>query len=757
MCIAAKLYYNQGQRRKQRLRRLQSALHAPRLDDTEAPDFGQTRAPTPLVRQSRKVYSFNMQPSSILTPPGRQLWQQLLVELLPILDQHHVCAVAAQTAARQSRCWALVLLKSQNKPFYDAWVSDPDGELNQIRLPATPALNALVEGGLACRLAREAAPVELRRPLPAIQIELLFGAFNGPALDNGSVPGGALIIADPVESILSETEIAGVAGLVTLFLERALMRYDALRKTIVTQMAQEISDELTSTLSHEDIIETISNPVRRVLNVDSVSIGLVESETGDLVFVAALLGPLFKELPPLRLKSGEGIAGWVAQQGEPVISNNVYADTRFFTRADLQSGFVTRSILCVPLWVENQVIGVLEAINKKNDDFDSYDLDLLTSIAGPLAIALENAKLHTQVLAEKRRMEALFANMSEGIVTTDPDGLITAANDSFLTLLRATAGDIIGRSVTRVIQTKPKPAFANMVNAILKGDSHLSNITCDLHTHDAQAVPVLISGARILQEQEQLAEIIFVFSDLREIREVERMRDDFFHNVIHELRTPLATILMYTRLLRSNRAQEDEAKRARFLSVIEQESDHLQSMVRQMLAAATMEAREIQRSATRVHLSQLLDEMMGPLAEQAQTKGLHFQIKIPPDLPPLLGDREILYSVFKNLLENAIKFTPKGEVSLEAWQEEQTVWVEVRDQGIGIPQAALPNLFKRFYRTQTAVEKGIAGTGLGLYMVKEGVEKHGGTLEVISAEGVGTTFVVRLPSAPPAAGEARLA
>ena len=214
---------------------------------------------------------------------------------------------------------------------------------------------------------------------------------------------------------------------------------------------------------------------------------------------------------------------------------------------------------------------------------------------------------------------------------------------------------------------------------------------------------------------------------------------------------------MYTRLLRSKRAQEDAARRERFLSVIELESDHLQSMVRQMLAAARMEAREIQRSATHVDLSQLLDEIMGPHAEQAQAKGLHFQTRIPPDLPPLLGDREILYSVFKNLLENAIKFTLKGEVSLEARQEEQTVRVEVRDQGIGIPQAALPNLFKRFYRTQTAVEKGIAGTGLGLYMVKEGVEKHGGTLEVISAEGVGTTFVVRLPSASPAAGEIKLA
>jgi signal transduction histidine kinase len=116
-------------------------------------------------------------------------------------------------------------------------------------------------------------------------------------------------------------------------------------------------------------------------------------------------------------------------------------------------------------------------------------------------------------------------------------------------------------------------------------------------------------------------------------------------------------------------------------------------------------------------------------------------------MPAILGNEDTLYLIFKNLVENAIKFTQSGTVYVNARQIERTIRVEVRDEGIGIPVQAMPNLFKRFYRAQTAVERGIAGTGLGLYMVKEGVEKHSGTIDVESEEGVGTTFVVHLPVA----------
>jgi signal transduction histidine kinase len=225
---------------------------------------------------------------------------------------------------------------------------------------------------------------------------------------------------------------------------------------------------------------------------------------------------------------------------------------------------------------------------------------------------------------------------------------------------------------------------------------------------------------------------------------MERMRDDLFQAIAHELRTPLATILMYARLLREGKARDQE-KASRFLGVIERESDRLQRMVRRMMQLAKQESSELQRSAQPVQINAILDELLSPLADQALEKGLLFRQRIQPDLPPVLGDAEHLEEIFRNLVVNAIKFTPAGSVTILAKQEDDRIVVEVRDQGIGIPKEAVPNLFKRFYRAQTAVERGIAGTGLGLYMAKRNIENYNGSITVTSKQDEGSTFTVSFP------------
>jgi two-component system, OmpR family, phosphate regulon sensor histidine kinase PhoR len=402
----------------------------------------------------------------------------------------------------------------------------------------------------------------------------------------------------------------------------------------------------------------------------------------------------------------------------------------------------------VPLSVEQRVIGVLEAINKKNGYFNDNDLGLLQAISGPLAVAIENARLHNDVLTEKRRIETLFASMSEGMLTINLQGWITAANDALLALLHMEKEAVINRRAADVIKIRRGNFAAFIEKVIQQTESEYPQLADDLYQSDGDYVPTLISGTPIRNEEGESNEANFVFSDLRQIREVERMRDDFFNNIIHELRTPLATILMYARLLREGKAQNDQAKADRFLGVIERESDRLQRMVRQMLQLAKLEARELQRSSEPVNLKEILDQLLPPMADRATEKGLAFSQRISTKLPDILGNEETLYMIFKNLVENAIKFTLSGTVRVEARVDAGYVCVEISDEGIGIPQQALPNMFKRFYRTQTAVERGIAGTGLGLYMVKEGVEKHQGSIELRSVEGEGTTFTVRLPVAP---------
>jgi two-component system phosphate regulon sensor histidine kinase PhoR len=208
----------------------------------------------------------------------------------------------------------------------------------------------------------------------------------------------------------------------------------------------------------------------------------------------------------------------------------------------------------------------------------------------------------------------------------------------------------------------------------------------------------------------------------------------------------LATILMYARLLRQGRAGGDPAKADRFLGVIERESDRLQTMVRQMLQIARRETSEFQRSKAPVNLTDVFEQLLPTMADQATEKGLAFNQRVPDDLPRVTGDIDSLYLIFKNLLENAVKFTPAGVVRFEVTPLDNMVCLRIQDHGIGMPEEALSRIFNRFYRSQTAVERGIAGTGLGLYMVKEEVDWLNGTITVESEEGKGTTFTVCLPT-----------
>ena len=302
----------------------------------------------------------------------------------------------------------------------------------------------------------------------------------------------------------------------------------------------------------------------------------------------------------------------------------------------------------MPLKVEQRVIGVLEAINKRIGNFHESDLRLLQAIASPLAAAIENARLHGDVLAEKRRVETIFASMSEGLLTVNAEGRVTATNESLLTLLGTEDGDALqGQWAHEVINVETSETLEAFMERVRHATGDFPQIACDLIHPDGQRVPVLISGASIKNEAGELEEMIVTFSDLRQIREVERMRDDFFHNIVHELRTPLATILMYARLLREGKAHGDKAKEDRLSWALSSARATGYSMVRQMLQLAKLEARELQRSAELVNLNLVFDDILPPLADRAMDKGLTFSQRIPPALPPIVGNEEMIHSVFE--------------------------------------------------------------------------------------------------------------
>ena len=670
-------------------------------------------------------------------------------ELGDVYDAHGVCAAAAHTLAFQCHVSTLTTISEQTDGHYDVWICDSDGQMKQDRwIGVDPFLERVSSFSGAANYEKYLAPAgeQVKSQLwRLVDNGVLAALVPSPGRAEQLPPVAAICLLDPgPDCLLDSTSLKAASSLIGLFLERAFLRQRSDQQAVEFSIISDISHSLTSTLNLEEIIAQVTYAVRRVLGAESLTIGLTDPTGEKIVFVEALTGPGLRDVPSISFKIGQGIAGWVALHGEPAIVNDAYADRRFSSRVDRDTGFLTNSVLCVPLKVEQRVIGVLEAINKQNGEFDENDSRLLQAISGPLAVAIENALLHSDVLAEKRRIETIFARMSEGLLTAKVDGRVTAANDALLGLLDMSSEEANDQLATGIVLTRPTD-FADFFESVKSAEGDVPQLAGDLRQGDGNFVPVLISGSTIDRGHGEVDELVFVFSDLRQIREVERMRDDFFHNIVHELRTPLATILMYARLLRDGRATGDELKAHRFLGIIERESDRLQKMVRQMLILAKLEADHNQVKDETSYLNPIFEQLLPPLADRASVKGLVFRQKIQLDLPAIKGSEDTLYMIFKNLVENSINFTPSGSVSVEARLMGNVVRVEVEDQGIGIPSEAIPNLFQRFYRAQSAVERGIAGTGLGLYMVKEGLETCAGTIRVESKESQGAKFIVTIP------------
>ncbi|MFT5194162.1 MAG: signal transduction histidine kinase [Cellvibrionaceae bacterium] len=683
------------------------------------------------------------------------LWIRLSKVLSGVFDTHGVCAAIAQEVSAFTGCNTMTALAEPNDQYFDVWFSNKNGNNRQERWRGKrEAVDNLLQMGEIKFLSKTQIAPTHGAVYDMASSSLLIVPLPWPKSDSSIVPNAILIVADAEDTVLADlVQIEHLAIMFTTWLERAVLHYQRDRQAIEFAITSDISQRLSATLRLEDVFSQVSDNIKRMLDVESLSIGLIQQHTGDIVFIPQLMGMMFLAMPPIKLKSGAGIAGWVVENRQAAIINDVYNDNRFSSDSDMTSGFLTKSMICVPLQQKDKVIGVIQAINKRNGEFGLHDKDLLEAVSGSLSAAIVNANLHENVVSEKRRIDAMFQSMSEGLLTVGADHCLTQANDSLMTLLsignKKGNENIIGEKVTKIIQLKEKNILQFMSELSVYRPKHkladYPQLLCDIRVGNVYK-PVMISGAPVREDDGGLDEIVLVISDLTDIREVERMRDDFFHAIIHELRTPLATILLYARMLLKGNLN-DEEKTQRFLKNIETESDRLQAMVRQMLQHAKLEASEFLRTNELLDVNKIFDEILPSMRDRAVEKELVFVHHIQSNLPEIMGDPETIYMVVKNLIDNAVKYTLDGKVEITAESKRSKIHITIQDEGIGIPKQAMPQLFGRFFRAQTAVEKGIAGTGLGLNMVKEGVEKHGGKIKVKSTAGKGTTFLVELPIA----------
>lgn len=503
-----------------------------------------------------------------------------------------------------------------------------------------------------------------------------------------------------------------------------------------------LANEIATNLNLADVLDAIVRAIQRALACRGCCIFLLD-ETSQTLEIKAAVGLKLKWRDAARLSLGEGIAGRAAAEARPIyVTDTVQEPDYIFFDQEV------RSLLAVPVQVKGRVIGVINVDERVPDAFGPDQERLLTIAAAQAAIAIENARLFSQVLSEKQRTDAIIRYMADGLLMLDRRGMVVSCNPALTTMLGMSRQDILGQQalgpgVDPRLRAICEPATVKERTGVLAHEVEIPP-----SEPGGEVVPprrLRIFSTTVNDEVGQPMGEVRVVHDVTKEREIEEMKDEFFSTISHELRTPLSSIQGFVRLILEDEVPDEETQRE-FLSIIGRQAEQLGQLVNNLLNISRLESGIFKMGREPVHLLDVLQRTVSKLRSIAQAKNIAVETKLPSSLPPVIGDEGWLEQVITNLVGNAIKFTPEGgTVRIGARQSNGELVVEVSDTGPGIPADALDKIFTKFYRVVDDSSERPEGTGLGLHIARQIVELHGGRIWAESCVGQGSTFWFALP------------
>ncbi|MGD0400355.1 MAG: ATP-binding protein [Syntrophobacteraceae bacterium] len=352
----------------------------------------------------------------------------------------------------------------------------------------------------------------------------------------------------------------------------------------------------------------------------------------------------------------------------------------------------------------------------------------------------ERVESYIQTITEqKSQLESILDGIEEGILLLNSAGRIDSSNRAARSMF-SSIPELKGRRPLEVIRS---PELQAACNRILENEIH------SFHSEVAFGVDRFyhVHIVRIEQSKGQVGAII-ALHDISELKRLETVRRDFVANASHELRTPLTSIKGYTEVLMS---EDDPEVRSPCLEVIFKNANHMIKIVNDLLQLAKVEDYNTIMDIRPVKVDEVLIEAWKACAPAAEQRSVSLQNDLPPDVPRVQADFDQLVQVFRNLLENAVKYSPPGaKVEVFSLTQDGKVTIGVSDSGPGIPRKDQQRIFERFFRVERYRGKETGSTGLGLAICRHIVRIHGGSIWVESPRkdiSSGSTFFFTLPSA----------
>jgi PAS domain S-box-containing protein len=571
----------------------------------------------------------------------------------------------------------------------------------------------------------------------------------------------------------------------------------------------EIANAVNLSLTIEDIFAVVAQETRRLVPFDRLTIALVDDETNEVETVAVgravsrQTGAFTRDHVAWAFRQPRA---WCEGDPEPAPPGHRH----------LIADDAVRAVAVVPLLSRDRAIGSLNLGRLRPVPFSALDLAVMEPVARHIAIALDNARLLADVRRRGHEMESLVevgrrvverldvkdllplvARSVNRVMRTSHCVLLLRAGDSFrvaaqegieqevveawkgLGLRDSLSGMVLeqGRPVASLdMQQEPRLFFPEMIRRfgyrsflgvpLRRGSETLGTLEVltkhvrrfgaedqALMQAFADQAAVALENARLFEEaRTHLASVI---EANRQLEELDRMRRQYLRNVSHEFRTPLTVIKGYAEFLIDSPPAGAGAARD-VMRVIVDSCDRVIDMVDTLIDVSRIEQENAGHALelSALDLKEVTAAAVESLRPAAERKGIALELDLGERLP-CNGDRGLLQQAVRRLVDNAVKYSaPGGRVVLRAREEAASIALEVEDFGIGIAEEHVPRIFEKFYMVDGGMSRRSGGTGVGLYLVREIVRLHEGTVEVHSRPGQGTRFAVRLPRAGPVAAPA---
>ena len=437
----------------------------------------------------------------------------------------------------------------------------------------------------------------------------------------------------------------------------------------------------------------------------------------------------------------ETVYNQVQNIGLIFITSSVIALVFSILLAFLVSKGITRPIQAMTDQIEKIADG------NYNDQVKIYSKDemgILARSINYLSVRVKEAQETTE--AERQRLDSVLKHMTDGVIATDRRSRVMITNNRALDFIGKTEEEVIGHSIMEVLNLRDKYTFRELLNM-----DH--DILIPFVNEDGQESIIKGEISVIQRESRYVSGLIWVLTDVTEREKIERDRRQFVSNVSHELRTPLTSVRSYSEAL-SDGALEDPKLAREFLDVIQRETDRMIRMISDLLSLSRMDSNRQEMNLELIDLSRLVDHILDRFdmmlnSEEYANKDYKILRELSDKPIWVEADQDRLTQIIDNILNNAIKYSPDGgNVTVRLMTTHNEALLSIQDQGLGIPQKAIPHIFERFYRVDKARSREQGGTGLGLAIAKEVVERLNGRIWVNSIENKGSSFYISLPYDP---------